>query len=112
MNKDGMLPVGVEFEGVIHRDFMLRPEKVRDAIEAMEEEKSKTNNTYLYIATFSRQIEKLGDIPKESITTELLLEMTEVDFEELEKAKKALEQQLKSFRGEGKEVPDPGTASA
>jgi hypothetical protein len=112
MKGEGTLPVGVEFEGVTHRAFVLRPEKVRDSIEAMEDEKAKTNNTYLYIATFARQIEKLGDIPKESITPELLMDMTEVDFEEMERAKKALELRLKSFRGEGDKIPDPGAATS
>lgn len=98
MNREqGTLAVGLEYDGRTHKDFILRPQVVKDSIEAMEEDRSQKNDGYFGVSLLTRQIEKLGDIPKEKITPELIMSLTDIDFEILVKAKEALESRLRSF---------------
>jgi hypothetical protein len=92
------LDVGVEFAGSTHKEFELKPATMRDEIEAQADEKSANDNTYLVLSLLSRQLVRLGEIPKESITPQLLLDATSHDIKILIKAQGDLERKLSSFR--------------
>lgn len=101
MNEKGTLSIGIEFEGKAHKEFELRPQLVSDSVDAIEESvRAQRNDSYLGLCVLAKQLVKLGDIPKEKITPELLMPMYEVDLKVLMTASKRLESKLLSFRGE------------
>jgi phage FluMu protein gp41 len=107
----GMLPTGIEHGGAIHRAFEMRPRKVRDSIEAMEDPRARDNDSYMGLAILSGQMLSLGDIPKDQITTELLMELYETDLAELYAAAGRLEKRQQSFRGPGISAPQGSAES-
>jgi phage FluMu protein gp41 len=112
ITEKGSLAVGVEFAGKVHRDFELKPQIVGDSVEAMEDGRAVQNDSYYGVILLARQIKKLGDIPVKEITAELVMTLTEVDFQILMEKKEALEKRLRSFRGEEKDAKadNPGAA--
>lgn len=84
----GTLPAGVEFAGKVHREFELRRELVEDVVEVYGDpergERAEKNKFYAGVCLLARRLVKLGDIPKESITPELLLKMETADFTALQ----------------------------
>lgn len=109
ITESGMLVVGVEHGGKLHKDFELRPQLVRDSVDAMEEERAQTNQTYLGLVILTKQITRLGDIPKEEITPDLLMEMHDIDLAEINAASRRLAKRLESFREAGGGQPQSGT---
>jgi phage FluMu protein gp41 len=97
----GFLEIGVEFKGVLHRAFELRPAKVRDSIEAEKSVSGKSNVEFL-VATIARQFVSLGTIPVDEISIELLSDMEDTDLDILQKAvqnlKKKRTEQLKNIK--------------
>ena len=100
ITEKGTLIVGVEYEGKLHKDFILRPQLVSDSVDAVEDERARSNESYLGLCVVGRQLEKLGDIPKEKITPELLMGMYEVDLAVISDASRRLQKKQRSFRGE------------
>ena len=115
ITETGSLVVGVEFNGKRHNDFSLVPQLVRDSVEILEgpdAARAAKNDSFFGVCLLTRQIEKLGDVPKKDITPDLVMSMTDVDFQAISKAREALEQRLRSFRGETEESKkaSPGAA--
>lgn len=111
----GVLPIGVEVDGVLHREFTLRPALVADNIEAITEVGS-GNPVALNAAIFARQLVKLGTLTPKQISYDLVAGMHVADFDALDRA--ALELQKKLLLGGGNsnggspsEPPSPATAS-
>lgn len=98
ITEKGKLPVGIEFAGKCHRDYELRAQKLRDSIEALEDERAAKNDPYFAVCLLARQIVRLGEIPGDSITPELLMELYDEDARELTQAKERLAKKLASFR--------------
>ena len=98
----GTLPIGIEYDGKIHRDFELRPQTVADSVDAVEEDRARDNESYLGVVVLAKQMIKLGDIPREDITTNLLLGMYDVDIAAVNEALGRLRKRLLSFRDEPK----------
>lgn len=99
----GSLPVGLEYNGQLHKEFELRPALVRDTVEVMEESpRAATNRHYAGLCVYAKRLLKLGDIPKEKVTGDLLMEMTEEDFSALSAAgnfRQSAEQQSQAKGG-------------
>ena len=108
----GKFAVGIEYDDRIHKDFILRPQIVRDSIEAMENERAQKNNSFLGLCLLTAQIIKLGDIPQEKITPELVMQLTDVDFDILVKAKEALESRLRTFLAEAGKPEKTGASAS
>lgn len=108
----GTLPVGVEVDGVVHRDFVLRPRLVRDSVYVMADPRAVTDDSYRGVALFACQLERLGSLAKEQITADLLLDMFDMDMEEIMEANKRLGVKLRTFRnpGAGSTQAAPGAA--
>lgn len=98
-----ILPVGVEVDGVVHREVVLRPQKVRDSIDAMEDERAANNESWMGLQLQARQIVSFGSLKPEQITPELLLDLYDVDMQALMGGAAKLRERLKTFRGEDKE---------
>ena len=99
MTERGMLPIGVEFEDRLHREFEIRPQLVKDSIEAMEEERAQKNKNYMALAVMARQVVRLGEIPKEKITAALLMEMYDADLAAMAEAAGRLRARMARFYG-------------
>lgn len=115
ITQDGKLPIGVEVDGVLHRDFTLRPAVVADNIDAITEVGT-ANSVALNAAVFARQLVKLGTLTPKQIDYELVASMHVADFDELDR--RALELQKKlllgganSNGGSSSEQPSPVTES-
>ncbi len=92
---EGKLKIGLEFEGKNHVDFSIRAPKVKDSLEAIDEVGESSGLKFM-LATYARQILVLGDIPKEKITTELLLELYDIDLAIIQKVSEEYEKKLMS----------------
>ena len=92
------LPIGVEYDGKVHRDVEIRPSLVRDSIDAVEDARAQTNESYLGLVILSKQITRLGAIPVNKITPDLLLNMYDVDLAVVNSASERLKKRLQSFR--------------
>lgn len=98
----GTLPVGIEHKGARQREFTLKPLTVGDLISAADDRRSRGNEYYMSVVLLARQITRLGDIPKEEITPELLVRMDISDLAALNEASIRLRQRREHFRGEAK----------
>jgi len=94
------LPIGIEHEGKVHRELEIEPRRVAHMLDALEEEKARENIRYREICMYACQIVKLGDIPREEITGELLLTMFPKDFDVLTEAAETAQQRAETFQGE------------
>lgn len=93
---------GIEYDGVTHRDIEIRPQKVRDSIDAYDDDRARENDAYLGLAVLAAQVVSFGTIPKKNVTPELLMEMSEDDMAEINKGLARLRNRVKSFRTENK----------
>jgi phage FluMu protein gp41 len=76
---------GIAFDGVCHKDVVLRTPIVKDVIEAEKESDGK-GAIVLSLNVLKQRIESFGKIPKEKLTTDLLANLTDEDFERLQTA--------------------------
>lgn len=92
------LPIGVEYNGQIHRELEVRPRLVKDMVAAGGSSLFERDKNSWEICCLASQIVRLGDIPAEEITGELLLEMYADDFDVLSEAAEKARQRAASFR--------------
>jgi hypothetical protein len=106
------LPIGIEYEGKVHRDVEMRPSLVRDSIDAVEDDRAQRNESYLGLVILSKQIVSLGAIPHDRITQELLMGMYEPDLVAIRNASERLKNRLQSFRGSDAGAEGAGVGDA
>jgi phage FluMu protein gp41 len=88
------LPIGVFYAGLRHKRFTLRVGLAGDLISA-QQEYPEGPLQLVTLEVFRRQLLTLGDIPTESITTDLLRSaLAETDLAAIAKADEALEKKL------------------
>ena len=85
LTQTGVLPIGIEVDGVLHRDYTLKPARVIDSIDAVEEVGSH-NPIAVVAAVLARQLTQLGSIKPADIHYELVCELDPRDFNALEAA--------------------------
>jgi len=110
------LPIGLLVDGVLMRDFEMRPATVQDNIDATYEVGS-ANVVELSVAIYARQLTRLGTLSGDAINTKLLRGLHVADFNALERAAEELQKKLlsgwtTSSGGTAAEPPLPATASA
>ena len=94
LTESGDLAIGVYFAGTRHKHFTLRVPMAGDLVGA-QQEYPQGPMQLITVDVFRRQLIALGDIPTESLTTELLLEeLTETDLARLGQADEMLEKKL------------------
>ena len=113
----GQLRIGVLFAGSRHKTFTLRVPVAGDMVVAQQAHPQGPLQL-ITVEAYRRQLLSLGDIPLESLTTELLLEqLAEVDLSILAEADEALEKKLAlpseaaPLPGDGSSTPLSGTAT-
>lgn len=103
----GTFPNGVEYDGKIHKEFELREQLVCDAINVFDDpeisERAQKNPQYLSLCILANMIVRIGDIPKEKITGDLLNTMYQDDLNALRDAEVRLDAKRRSFRAGIKE---------
>lgn len=124
MKKHALL-YGVKVGDKVHSDFLVRMPVVRDTIEALRLTDEACGTTegaaagmYYRVAVMAQAITALGDLPKEAITPELLLdELNDDDFDIIDAQieaikKKRMDSNSSSPVTEPSSSPSDGTASA
>ena len=97
---------GVNFNGVLHFDYAVRIPVMRDIYDALDETEEVTGSStggksdiYYRMALLKRTITKLGDIPADDITTDLLLdELLEEDYSILDAAQTAAKKKRRELK--------------
>jgi len=97
------LPIGIEYNGQVHRELEIEARRVGHMIDALEDARAQENARYSEICMLACQITSLGDIPKEDITGELLLSMYQQDFQVLSEAADTAQKRVERFRPDGTE---------
>lgn len=95
--QNGRLPIGVEVDHVLHREFTLRAAIMRDSVEAIEELGADAHPLRLGAALLARQLVKLGSLSKNEITTDQVLDLHDDDWAALEAARDELAKKLKAL---------------
>ena len=112
MTENGTLPIGVEYEGKMHCKFQVRPMLARDTISLMVGQPEKVQDkAYLLAAGIAKQIVRLGDIPADKITAEMVMEMYGEDYIALSEAIGRLRERLRSFRDVNEAPQDAGAGT-
>ncbi len=91
------LKIGVDHAGKVHRELEVRPRLVKDLVGASGCDLVAQDKNSYEVCCLASQIVKLGDIPKEAITGELLMEMHADDFDVLTEAAEAARQRAAGF---------------
>jgi phage FluMu protein gp41 len=108
------LPLGIEYNGEIHRELELRPQRVGDTIDALENDRARHNDSYLGLCVLARQVVRLGRIPAPDITPDLLMNLYDTDMAAINAALGRLQMRQASFRNADENPPknDAGIAQA
>ena len=81
-----MLPQGyADATGKIHRDGVMRLATARDEIEPLRDASVRTNGAYLSVLLLARTVTRLGDLPGEQVTADLIQDLYAVDFDHLQR---------------------------
>ena len=91
------LPIGIDFAGSRHKEVELQPAKVRFTVEAYDDPKAVANDVYFGLVIIAKRITKLGDIPSEHITPDLLLDAYQIDLDTIYKGAKLQNNSLEGF---------------
>jgi hypothetical protein len=84
------LEYGVEFEGKLHTEGVMRLPTLADVEFALEETPDNACQARINRHIWARCITRLGDIPKDKITPELLATAADSEFPVLQAAEAAL----------------------
>jgi hypothetical protein len=80
------LPQGyADAAGNVHREGVMRLATARDEIEPLRDAAVRTNGAYLSVLLLARTVMRLGDLPPESLTPELIQDLYAVDFDHLQR---------------------------
>lgn len=104
----GTLDIGLEYDGVLHRDFVLRLATVGDEIDMAD---SGVPDAGFSVGMMAVCLESLGTIPPESITYDLLRGMASEDYTQLTQARDALKKKLKPASGNTATSGTPASGS-
>ncbi|TNL09035.1 hypothetical protein CYD30_14590 [Kosakonia cowanii] len=103
----GSLPVGILFDGKLHQSVELGLATVGDEIAVIEDGVSDAG---VPIAVLARTLTKIGDIPAESITYQLLCDnLVSEDYAYLRTLRDEVKKKLKSMSSA---LPNTGTQSS
>uniref|UniRef100_UPI000665ABBE hypothetical protein n=1 Tax=Serratia marcescens TaxID=615 RepID=UPI000665ABBE len=106
------LAYGVQHNGVIHRDFEIRLQTVGDEIEVVAEVGSDIVDANFTVHLLARTLLRLGSIPAEEITPELLKEgLIYEDYTALLRAGRGAKKKLMDMKS-GSETTDSTASSS
>jgi hypothetical protein len=80
------LPQGyADAAGKVHREGVMRLATARDEIEPLRDAAVRTNGAYLSVLLLARTVTRLGDLPAEQLTPDLIQDLYAVDFDHLQR---------------------------
>jgi len=80
------LPQGyADAAGTVHREGVMRLATARDEIEPLRDASVRTNGAYLSVLLLARTVMRLGDLPAEQLTPDLIQDLYAVDFDHLQR---------------------------
>jgi hypothetical protein len=80
------LPQGyADAAGRVHREGVMRLATARDEIEPLRDVAVRTNGAYLSVLLLARTVTRLGDLPPEQVTPDLIQDLYAVDFDHLQR---------------------------
>lgn len=91
---DGKLTYGLELDGVFHKDFTLRVATLEDVENAIEEAGPDACNARMARHKWAQCLTRLGSIPPEDITADLLAKLPSKEFGILTAAEDELTKKL------------------
>jgi hypothetical protein len=109
MTEKGTLLIGVEYNGVVHKDFELRSQKVRDSAEAIDALGGNDNQLVASAHIYAKRL-TIGTIPKDKITPDMILDMDEADFEQILAANERLKKNVQSGMTSSADISDSSCA--
>ena len=111
LTQTGTLPVGIEVDGVVHREFELRPLRLRDSVAELQNAAGNGDAEFGF-ALVARQLVRLGSLPPDKISLALLLDAYDVDIQVMMGAAATLRARLLTFRDGSAAIPgDAGDAA-
>lgn len=119
MKASGQLLYGIPHGGVIHYDYTVTVPVIRHTVaalatttEAMGEAESPAASMYYRAAIMAEVIESLGDLPKEDITAELLLDgLTDEDMDLLDAELSGLKKKRMRVQPDSQGSDEPPSSS-
>ncbi len=94
----GTLIYGIEQGDAVHTEFVMRAATVADVIAAVEQAGENPTSLRLRVFKLAEQLERIGEIPGDNITGEMLLQLPEDDIEPLFDAQDEIAKKQKSLR--------------
>lgn len=94
LTEDGTLLVGVERDGKFHKEFTLRVATLEDVENAIEEAGPDASNARVARHKWVYTMTRLGDIPPDEITADLLAGLTAEEFGIIKSTEAALLKKL------------------
>lgn len=98
----GELIVGIEIDGITHKEFEMRNATIRDAISSINKAHANGEDTNSYLTRrlykAAEQLVSLGSLPADKVNAELLLSLNESDFDPILNAQDELEKKLKGLK--------------
>ena len=96
------LPQGyADAAGKVHREGVMRLATARDEIEPLRDASVRTNGAYLSVLLLARTVTRLGDIPPEQVTPDLIQDLYAVDFDTVPTCSSAFEVDLAGLEDGG-----------
>lgn len=107
LTETGVLPIGIEVDGVRHREFELREQLIRDTVELYDNQalsaRIESNAAFAGLALLCRRMLRLGTLAPAAITPELLLDLHDDDYQAISEAATALIDRRQAFRAQPEE---------
>lgn len=110
MDEKGTLPDGIEYEGIMCRNYTVREQIVADAVEVFESENAERamkSDSYYGVCIMARRL-SIDGLPREATTPGRVMQMSQDDFNELHAAVRRLEEKRRRFRIKA-DTPAPGS---
>lgn len=103
----GTLEYGIEYQGAVHKDFVLRQQTVGDEIDAAEADAPDSAYGAVLMAMC---LDSLGTIPKEEITYQLIRGLSSDDYIVLQQKRVELKKKLKDMNANTGTSASPASA--
>ncbi|CFR00127.1 hypothetical protein AB8896_05115 [Yersinia enterocolitica] len=119
MTDSGLLLHGVEANGKVHFDFTVRLPVIRDTINALSDTQDKYGttegavaSTYYRVAVIASALTTLGDLDKDVITTDLLLDaLTDDDYDLIDTQISAIKKKRMALNPNSPVIDSPSSPS-
>lgn len=89
----GKLPIGIEVDGKVYKDFTIRPAILRDSCAAVEAVGATASHGTLRYATMAQRV-SFDELPQDQVTVELMMGLYDRDAVAIETAADEVEKKL------------------